>query len=85
MKQSLFDFAKLLYSDEIIKKSDDISILLTYWLLVVGCWLLVDGCWLTVVGCLENKISTSQLSKAINSPSVPTAVGKCKISIEKNR
>ena len=50
MKQSLFDFAKLLYSDEIIKKSDDISILLTYWLLVVGCWLLV-------VGCLENKIS----------------------------
>ena len=50
MKQSLFDFAKLLYSDEIIKKSDDISILLTYWLLVVGCWL-------TVVGCLENKIS----------------------------
>ena len=57
MKQSLFDFAKLLYSDEIIKKSDDISILLTYWLLVVGCWLLVDGCWLLVVGCLENKIS----------------------------
>ena len=40
---------------------------------------------LLVVGCLENKISTSQLSQAINSPSVPTAVGKCKISIEKNR
>ena len=50
MKQRLYDFAKLLYSDEIIKKSDDISFLLTYWLLVVGCWL-------TVVGCLENKIS----------------------------
>ncbi|MCI5571688.1 MAG: hypothetical protein MR386_08515, partial [Prevotella sp.] len=49
------------------KKSDDISILLTYWLLVVAC--------------LENKISTSQLSQAINSPSVPTAVGKCKISM----
>ena len=30
---------------------------------------------------LENKISTSQLSQAINSPSVPTAVGKCKISM----
>jgi len=27
----------------------------------------------------------AQLSQAINSPSVPTAVGKCKISIEKNK
>ena len=27
----------------------------------------------------------TQLSQTINSPSVPTAVGKCKISIEKNK
>ena len=27
----------------------------------------------------------TQLSQAINSPSVPTAVEKCKISIEKNK
>ncbi len=27
----------------------------------------------------------TQLSQAINNPSVPTAVGKCKISIEKNK
>ncbi len=31
----------------------------------------------------ENGIT--QLSQAINSPLVPTAVGKCKISIEKNK
>ena len=31
----------------------------------------------------ENGIT--QLSQARNSPSVPTAVGKCKISIEKNK
>ena len=27
----------------------------------------------------------TQLSQAINRPSIPTAVGKCKISIEKNK
>ena len=27
----------------------------------------------------------TELSQAINSPSVPTAVGKCKISIEENK
>ena len=36
--------------------------------------------WLSI----RYKIST-QLSQAINSPSVPTAVGKRKISIEKNK
>ena len=31
------------------------------------------------------KMYVTELSQAKNSPSVPTAVGKCKISIEKNK
>ena len=34
---------------------------------------------------IKYQYKKTQLSQAINSPSVPTAVGKCKISIEKNR
>ena len=38
-----------------------------------------------MVDLVVSNIYITQLSQAINSPSVPTAVGKRKISIEKNK
>ena len=41
--------------------------------------------WSFTYNSLFSEYQITQLSQAINSPSVPTAVGKCKISIEKNK